>query len=101
MPRPCSAGMPRPCSARIAAQVDLVSLRPGRNAADACEDCSLQGLRGMWLMPARIATSEACKDRIDGSRMGYIIDTSIRKNYMWLDLSVRGRFCRLFDRSRT
>ncbi|KAI5310943.1 hypothetical protein L3X38_026269 [Prunus dulcis] len=36
---PRVSGTPGPCGERIVAQVDLVSLRPARNAADACEDC--------------------------------------------------------------
>ncbi|CAL2277196.1 unnamed protein product [Prunus armeniaca] len=38
---PRVSGTPGPCGARIAAQVDLVSLRPARNAADTYKDCGL------------------------------------------------------------
>ncbi|CAL9000614.1 unnamed protein product, partial [Prunus brigantina] len=92
---------PGPCGARIAAQVDLVSLRlariaarivvvssrPARNAANACEDCG----------SSRLGVSEACEDGIDGisgidgSRLGYMTYTSIGKNYVWLDPLVRVR----------
>ncbi|CAL8175011.1 unnamed protein product [Prunus armeniaca] len=64
---------PRP--ARIATWIEVVSPRPTRIAARV----DLVSLR-----PARMELTD--------HEWGYMIDTSIWKNYMWLDPSVRGQF---------